>query len=247
MLASQGAKVVIGDLSERSPAGNFDAEPSLTTAEAVKKQGGDVVFFACDVTRAAQVGRLIATARETYGRLDVLINNAGVYRGDLRMHEMSEADLDAGWNVSAKGSWLASQEALKVFLEQGWGGSIINIVSTAGLRGHLRQSPYNMAKAAQANLTRCLALEYAADGVRTNGICPTYMKTSMSRSGFDSPEFDRLVSQMIPLGRWGEISDVASLAAFLASDVARFLNGALISVDGGETAGAPSLATDTRS
>ena len=236
--ARSGAKVVVGDLNEHPPAGSFDDDPGLTTAELITQAGGEAAFQACDVTQRSSVIDLVGSAIQRFGGLNVMVNNAGVYRGGGRLHELSEDDLDACLNVLVKGSWLGSQEAVKVFLATG-GGSIINIVSTAGLRAHVNQSPYNMAKAAQANLTRCLALEYGADNIRANAICPTYMKTAMSRSGFDSDAFTRMVSHSNPLGRWGEITDVSNLAVFLASDAASFLNGALIPVDGGETTGVP--------
>ncbi|WP_372784636.1 SDR family NAD(P)-dependent oxidoreductase [Phenylobacterium sp.] len=237
-LAARGACVVVGDLTTETRPGNFDDQAGTATADLIAQRGGKAVFRTCDVTDRAQVEGLIGEATKAFGRLDVLVNNAGVHRGGTRMHELTEDDLDACWRVLGKGTWFAAQEALKAFLAQGQGGSIINIVSTAGLRGHLYQSPYNMAKAAQANLTRCLALEYGVDNIRTNAICPTYLKTAMSRSGFSSSDYDDFVVHAVPLGRWGEVSDVASLAVFLASDEARFINGALIPVDGGETAGA---------
>lgn len=241
-LAEHGAKVLVADLQAKAPEGNFDVEASLSTAEVIVARGGAAAFVRCDVTQASDVSHAFGTAVAQFGGVDILVNNAGVHRGGRRLHEMEEADLDACWSVICKGTWLASQAALKTMLAQRRGGSIINIVSTAGLAGHTHQAPYNMAKAAQANLTRCLALEYARDGIRTNAICPTYLKTGMSRGGYENPAFDAFVAASIPLGRWGEIQDVASAAVFLASDVASFINGALLPVDGGEVAGAPAAA-----
>lgn len=238
LLALHGAKIVIGDRVERAPAGSFDELPELTTQALIERAGGEALFQACDVGIQGDMSALVAAAIRRFGRLDVMVNNAGVYRAGGRMHELVEDDLEACWRVLVKGSWFGAQEAVKTFLAQGSGGSIINIVSTAGLRGHATQTPYNMAKAAQANLTRCLALEYASDNIRANAICPTYMKTAMSREGFESDEFEAFVMRAVPLGRWGEIADVANLALFLASDAASFLTGALIPVDGGETLGA---------
>lgn len=236
-LGRHGAKVVVGDLVAAAPAGNFDEEAALTTVDLITQDGGQAVYQPCDVTQASDAAALISVALSQYGRLDILVNNAGVHRGGRRMHEMTEEELEDCWNVIGKGSWLVSKEALKVLLVQGGGGSIVNVVSTAGLRGHVNQAAYSMAKAAQANLTRCLALEYAPDGIRANAICPTFVKTAMSRSGFESPEYDAYVSRKIPLGRWAEVADVANVALFLASDEACFLNGAMIPVDGGEVAG----------
>ncbi len=235
--ARAGAKVVVGDLTEAAAPGNFDEAPELATADLVRRDGGEASFIRCDVTRAVDADALIAHAAEVFGRLDLVVNNAGVWRGGP-FHEVPEAAFDACASVLVKGTWLVSQAAIRRFLAQGGGGNIINIVSTAGLRPHQGQPAYNVAKAAQANLTRCLALEYGREGIRVNGICPTYMKTAMSRGGFDNPSFSQIVERVVPLGRWGEIDDVAELAVFLASGASAFINGALIPLDGGETLGA---------
>jgi NAD(P)-dependent dehydrogenase (short-subunit alcohol dehydrogenase family) len=112
---------------------------------------------------------------------------------------------------------------------------IVNLVSTAGLQGHPNQSVYNISKGAQANLTRCLAIEYGKDGIRVNAICPTYAKTSLTRELFDDEEFDRTFTESIPLKRWGEVDDIANLAVFLASAESSYIHGDLIKIDGGET------------
>lgn len=236
IFARNGAKVVVGDLTPDPTPGNFDESPELSTVDLVKSLGSDAAFVRCDVSRHEDVAALVAEAVNRFGRLDIMVNNAGVYRGGAPMHTLPDSDLDACWNVLVKGTWNGCQEALKAFLKQGGKGNIINIVSTAGLRGHAMQAPYNMAKAAQGNLTRCIALEYARQGIRANGICPTYVKTAMSRPGFESAFGDAVV-KVIPAGRWGEVSDVAELALFLASDASDFINGALIPLDGGETLG----------
>lgn len=240
--ARAGARVVVGDLTEAVTEGNFDERPDLSTTALIAEGGGEAAFVCADVTRAEGGEALADTATARFGRLDVWVNNAGVYRSGP-FHELPEAALDACVSVIAKGSWFGAQSAIRRFLAQnaegGGGGSILNIVSTAGLKGHAFQVPYNMAKGAQAQLTRALALEYAGQGIRVNAICPTYLKTAMSRGGFES-EFDAQVRRAIPLGRWGEIEDVATLAVFLASDASAFIQGALIPVDGGEVLGAAS-------
>jgi hypothetical protein len=129
-----------------------------------------------------------------------------------RLHEFSEEDLDFCFDVNAKGTFFGAQEAVKQFLAQGDGGNIINLVSTAGLQGHPNQSVYNISKGAQANLTRCLAIEYGQDKIRVNGICPTYAKTSLTRALFDDKDFDQVFTDSIPLKRWGEVDDIANLA-----------------------------------
>lgn len=235
--ARQGYRLVVGDLSPAPLPNGFDESPETPTCDLINQEGGAAVFQPCDVSRAADAEGLVEAAVAAFDRVDVLVNNAGVWRGGP-FHEITEDALDACLNVIVKGSWLTAQAAVRRLLAQGDGGAIINIVSTAGLRGHRGQAAYNVAKAGQANLTRCLALEYGAAGIRTNGVCPTNVKTAMSRGGFDYEPVREGVTHAIPLGRWGEIGDVANLTLFLASDAAAFINGALIPVDGGETLGA---------
>ncbi|MCK8616703.1 SDR family NAD(P)-dependent oxidoreductase [Gordonia sp. C13] len=233
--AAEGAKLVISDIHEEPLTGGFEDDADLTTAEAIVKAGGQAVFIRADVTKPDQVANLMTETVATYGRLDVLVNNAGVFRGGKFLHEFTEQDLDICYQVNVKGSFLAAQEAVKQFLSQGDGGNIINIVSTAGLQGHPKQSVYNISKGAAANLTRVLAIEYGQNKIRVNGICPTYAKTALTRELFDDEDFDTAFTESIPLKRWGEVEDISKLAIFLASDDSSYIHGDLIKVDGGET------------
>ncbi|MEU9819259.1 SDR family NAD(P)-dependent oxidoreductase [Pseudonocardia alni] len=233
--AAEGAKLVISDVHEKPNTGGFETDSGLTTVEAIEMAGGQAIYVQADVTKSAEVANLIAKTVEAYGRLDVMVNNAGVYRNGKKLHEFSEEDLDFCFDVNAKGTFFGAQEAVKQFLAQGDGGNIINLVSTAGLQGHPNQSVYNISKGAQANLTRCLAIEYGQDKIRVNGICPTYAKTSLTRALFDDKDFDQVFTDSIPLKRWGEVDDIANLAVFLASDESTYIHGDLIKVDGGET------------
>ncbi|HWK28059.1 MAG TPA: SDR family oxidoreductase [Solirubrobacter sp.] len=233
--AAEGARVVVSDIREQPLPGGFEDDIQTTTVEAIEADGGTAVYVSCDVTRPEQTDALIAAAVERFGRLDILMNNAGIYRGGKLMHEFSEADLDACFTVNVKGTWFPSQAAIRQFLAQGDGGTIINLVSTAGLQGHPRQSVYNTSKGAQANLTRCLAIEYGHEGIRVNGICPTYAKTALTRELVDDKDFDRVFTESIPLKRWGEAADIAALAVFLASEESSYIHGDLVRVDGGET------------
>lgn len=236
-LARGGAKVVVADLTEAVAAGNYDEANDLTTVELIRSFGGQTLFHRCDVTDAEQVDGAVVAAVEHFGRLDAFVNNAGVYRGGA-FHELAVADLEACYDVIVKGTWHGCQAAVRRFLAQGKGGAILNIVSTAGLRGHPGQAAYNTAKGAQANLTRALAVEYARHGIRVNGVCPTYMKTSMSRAAVEDPNFEPIIRLSIPASQWGEIRDVVGASVFLLSDAATFLHGVLLPVDGGEVAGA---------
>ena len=233
--AAEGAKVFCSDISREADKKGFEEDIDISTDEAIRKAGGDSGFAKCDVTKLAEVKALVKAAVDQFGRLDIMVNNAGIYRGGKLIHEFSEEDLDACYQVNVKGTFFGAQEAVKQFLKQGDGGNIINIVSTAGLQGHPRQSVYNTSKGAVANLTRCLAIEYGRDKIRVNGICPTYCKTALTREFYDNKEFDKMFVESVPLGRWGESKDVTNLAVFLASDESDYIHGDLIRLDGGET------------
>jgi NAD(P)-dependent dehydrogenase (short-subunit alcohol dehydrogenase family) len=233
--AAEGASVVVSDIHEAPNQGGFEGNPQATTAVAINEAGGKAHYVACDVTKQDQVASLVRETVRIFGGLDVMVNNAGIYRAGKLAHEFSVEDLDACFDVNVRGTWFGCQEAIKEFLKQGRGGNIVNIVSTAGLQGHPKQSVYNISKGAAANLTRCLAIEYGRDKIRVNGICPTYAKTSLTRALFDDKDFDKVFTEAIPLKRWGEVEDIANLAIFLASEESSYIHGDLIRIDGGET------------
>ncbi|MBI5058930.1 SDR family oxidoreductase [candidate division KSB1 bacterium] len=233
--AREGAKVVCSDLVQESDSKGFEENISTPTDEAIRNAGGKAIFVKCDVTKQSDVANLVRAGVEKFGRIDIFVNNAGIYRGGGLAHELTEKDLDICYAVNVKGTFFGAQEAVKQFLQQGDGGNIINIVSTAGLQGHPKQSVYNASKGAAANLTRCLAIEYGRNKIRVNGICPTYCKTALTRAFYDNKEFDDMFTKSIPLGRWGEVKDVENLAVFLASDESDYIHGDLIRIDGGET------------
>lgn len=241
LFAAEGAAVVVADVLEKPLAKGFEDDLDHSTAELIQKNGGRAAFVKCDVTKAQDVDLAVATAVEKFGRLDIMFNNAGIYRGGKLMDQFTEADLDATYNVNVKGTFFGVQSAVRQFRTQeknpktGQRGTIVNLVSTAGLQGHPSQSVYNISKGAQANLTRCAAIEYGPEGIRVNGICPTYAKTALTRDLYDNMDFMRTFSESVPLKRWGEISDVANLALYLASDESSYVHGDLIRIDGGET------------
>ncbi len=232
--AAEGAKVICSDIKEDPDPQGFEDDKGLSTHVAIQKKSGEAIFVSCDVSNAGQVKDLLRAAIDRFGGLDIMVNNAGIYRGGKSFHEFTEEDLDASYRVNVKGMFFGSQEAVKQFLAQGRGGNIINIISVAGLGAYPFQSVYNISKAAAANLTNSLALEYGQNGIRVNGICPTFCKTSMTRGVYEDTEFSKMFVQEVPLGRWGEADDVADLAVFLASEESRFIHGDLIRVDGGQ-------------
>ena len=144
--AAQAAKVVVSDIHEKPNRGGFETNPQLPAVAAIRAAGGAAHYVACDVTKPDQVVHLVEEATGHFGGLDVMVNNAGIYRAGKLAHEFGVEDLDACWDVNVKGTWFGCQEAIKVFLRQKRGGSIVNIVSTAGLQGHPKQSVYNISK-----------------------------------------------------------------------------------------------------
>lgn len=241
LFAQQGASVVVADILDKPLAKGFEDDLEQATADLITARGGRAVFVRCDVTRRSDTDAAVAAAVEHFGRLDVMFNNAGIYRGGRLMDGFTEADLDACFDVNVKGSFFGTQSAVVQFRRQdanpstGQRGTIVNLVSTAGLQGHPMQSVYNISKGAQANLTRCAAIEYGAEGIRVNGICPTYAKTALTRDLYEDMAFMQSFAESVPLKRWGEATDVANLALYLASDESAFVHGDLVRIDGGET------------
>lgn len=217
----QGARVVLGDL---------DADAS---ARAVTELGGPEVATAvrCNVTDSADVEALLAAAVDTYGSLDVMVNNAGITR-DATMKNMTEEQFDAVIAVHLKGCWHGTRHAAAIMREQG-SGSIINISSTSGKTGVFGQTNYSAAKAGIVGLSKAAAKEVARYGVRVNAIQPGLIRTPMTEA-MPQHAWDQKLSE-IPLGRAGEPSEIASVAVFYASTLSSYITGEVTEVSGGRS------------
>jgi NAD(P)-dependent dehydrogenase (short-subunit alcohol dehydrogenase family) len=196
--------------------------------------GKKTAAFAADLARADEVARLAAEVERGFGPVDILVNNAGVnVRGPA--DELSEEDWDAVVDTNLKGPFLLSRAVGPRMCERGWGrvinlGSILAVVALPG------RAPYAASKAGVVNLTRVLALEWAPRGVTVNAICPGPFATDMNRQLLADPVKYKAFIEKIPLGRWGELHDIAGAAVFLASDASAFVTGSALFVDGGWTA-----------
>ena len=207
-------------------------------ASAIEKQGGSALALQCDVSRAQDAERAISETAKKFGKLDVLVNNAGTLSVST-VDTITEEDWDRVISVNLKGPFLTSRAALKEFRKNG-GGTIVNIGSVLGLVAMKDRAAYCASKGGVTMLTKAMALDHAHENVRVNCICPSIVETELVKGLFDDSEQGKRLKQSrmgtIPLGRFGKPADVADLAVFLASDESSWLTGTAIPLDGGLTA-----------
>jgi NAD(P)-dependent dehydrogenase (short-subunit alcohol dehydrogenase family) len=189
-----------------------------------------------DVSDLAQVRTAVDTAAQRLGRLDVLVNNAGIALGDPA-EDVTEADFDVTVAVNLKGTFFASQAAGRRMIEQGAGGRIVNLGSQAGAVALPGEAIYCMTKAGIAHLTRCLAVEWGRHGINVNAVAPTFIATPGTEAALADPAFRADVEERIAaLHRIGEPVEVAGAVVFLASPAASLITGETLLIDGGWTA-----------
>jgi 3-oxoacyl-[acyl-carrier protein] reductase len=185
--------------------------------------------YACDVGVAAQVEALADNVDKEFGRIDVLVNNAGFTKDNL-LFRLTEADWDSVMNTNLKGAFLMTKFAARGMIKRRW-GRVINITSVVGLNGNKGQSNYSASKAGIIGFTKSVAKELASRNVLVNAVAPGFVETELTQG--ISPEAKKYFLDNIPLGRLGKGSDIAGAVLFLASDLASYITGQVLVVDGG--------------
>jgi len=220
--AAEGAALVLGDLNE---------EGLASIRKEIETSGGRTAILPTDVACRAQVEALTAAAASRFGGLDVVFNNAGIGAFGKTPDLDPEVWLRT-FDVDVHSVFYGCRAAIPLLRERG-GGSIVNTASISGLAGDYGLSAYNAAKGAVVNYTRAAAIEHARENIRINAVCPGPVETPLAHSLLHHPRVESEYARAIPMGRPGRADEIASVAAFLASDDASYVTGAMIVVDGG--------------
>lgn len=221
MLARNGYAVAV------NYAGNAEAAEEVKTA--IEAEGGRAIVIKGDVSKAGDVAAVFAEVKKELGRLDVLVNNAGITRDSLLLR-MKEENWDAVIDTDLKSCFLTTQAAAPIMMKQRK-GAIVNISSVVGIMGNVGQINYSAAKAGVIGMTKTAARELAARGIRVNAVAPGFIETSMT--DVIPEKIKEGMIHSIPLGRMGQAEDVAKAVCFLASDDAMYITGQVLKVDGG--------------
>ncbi|HEX4789586.1 MAG TPA: 3-oxoacyl-ACP reductase FabG [Actinospica sp.] len=225
-LAAEGAAVAVADLT---------AERGRETVQAIVKDGGRAVAYGADVSQSSDVAELVAAVVAEFGKVEILVNNAGITRDNL-LFKMTDEDWDSVINVNLRSAFLMSRECQKHFVKQKY-GKIVSLSSRSAL-GNRGQANYAASKAGIMGLTATLAIELGPYGVTVNAVAPGYIATAMTdatarRIGLDPEELKKAAAEQTPVRRVGEPEDIAATVAFLAADESSFISGQTIQVNGG--------------
>lgn len=226
--AENGMKVVISDIN---------ADKGTQLVEEIKANGGEAVFYKTDVSNEADVRGVVEFAIETYGQLDGIVNNAGISAENRPMHEYSIEEFDRLTAIDLKGVFMGMKFGIEAILKsKSSGGFVVNVASLAGIMGNSAMGIYTSAKHGVVGLTKSAALDYAPYNITVNAICPGTIRTSIWG---DTPEeiVQQYAKMLSPNGRLGDPKDIAYVALFLASDMARYISGSTITVDAGSHSG----------
>ncbi|QJD85618.1 SDR family NAD(P)-dependent oxidoreductase [Cohnella herbarum] len=227
-MAGYGAKIVAVDFNEAS---------GQETVRLIQEQGGEAIFVQADVSNSDDVQRYVNAAVDSYGRIDIFFNNAGVVQKFSKLADTDENEFDRVINVNVRGVFLGMKYVLKVMEKQG-SGAIINTASTAGVKSEHSASAYSASKHAVVGLTKGAAIEYVKQGIRVNGICPGGVETALTKGveqAFMSGGYVPEEVGNMRMGRYAKPDELAEMVSFLASDRASYMTGSIVLVDGGLT------------
>ncbi|EKV32318.1 3-oxoacyl-[acyl-carrier protein] reductase [Caenispirillum salinarum AK4] len=224
--AAEGAKVVLADINE---------ERGQAAVDTITAEGGTAMFVTCDVGDKAQVDSLVADAVDAYGRLDIMVANAGIVHA-CDFLDLTEEDFDRVLRVNLKGVFLCGQAAARQMAAQGEGGAIINMSSVNAVMAIPTITPYVVAKGGVNQLTKTMALALADKGIRVNAIGPGSIMTEVLQAVNSDPAARNKIMSRTPLGRIGEPDEIAGIAVFLATDDSSYVTGQCIYADGGRLA-----------
>jgi 3-oxoacyl-[acyl-carrier protein] reductase len=220
MLATHGADIIAADIN---------LEQAETTAKEAEALGRGAIAIKVDVTRLDDVERMVASAVGRFGKIDILINNAGIARDKLVLR-MTEEDWDVVLNVNLKGTFNCTKAVIRYMSKQR-GGKIVNIASVVGEMGNAGQANYSASKAGVIGLTKTIAREFAQRGINVNAIAPGYIQTAMTESLPDKAKEE--LKRLIPVERLGQPEDVAHAVLFLVSEASSYITGHILNVNGG--------------
>ncbi|MBX9630394.1 MAG: 3-oxoacyl-ACP reductase FabG [Burkholderiales bacterium] len=220
--AREGALVVVSDMNQ--------ATVDDTVAE-IRKAGFDALGFVVDVTKRAQIDAMVQAVMAKYGRIDVLVNNAGIVM-DAQLKKMSDVAFDKVIDVNLKGTYNCTRAVVDIMIEQS-SGVILNASSIVGIFGNFGQTNYAASKFGVIGMVKTWARELGKKGIRANAVCPGFVETPILAS-IPEKVLDSM-RERVPMGRLGKPEDIANTYAFLASDEASYINGAVIEVSGGAT------------
>ncbi len=224
-MASEGASVVIADIDETL---------GLKTAEEIKDAGGTACFASVDVSVKYQVDALVTTTIDTFGKLDIMVNNAGIINRDSVL-EVSEEDWSRVFSVNVNGTYNGTQAAGKHMVERGEGGFILNLASPNGVIGLMNRSCYAATKGAIMAYTRCCATELGQYGIQVNAIAPGFTNTEIN-ANFFTPQVLQSLEFRVPVNRVAQPEEIGKSAVSLVSGDFPYMNGQIVFVDGGWTA-----------
>lgn len=224
-LATRGAKLVISDINGAGV---------QQVADDIASKGADVIALTCDVSKNEDCKAMVDAAIETFGRVDIGVNNAGVAHEFMPLHEIDESIMDSQFAINVKGVQFGMRHQIKQMLTQGE-GIILNVSSMAGLGGAARGSAYAMAKHAVIGLTKTGAVEYARSNIRINAVCPFFTLTPMV-TNFADETMQGKMSKGAPMGRLGEPKEIVAMMLMMLSPANTYMTGQCIAIDGGVSA-----------